>query len=97
MLLPDTLPRTSLRLWQRFHFRLTVLYGGVVLLLLTGMGGIFYARAVDAELRGLQGRLRAAAISLASAISADEVRLIADGADGADRAHRRLVARFASV
>lgn len=97
MLPPDTLPRTSLRLWQRFHFRLTVLYGGVVLLLLTGMGGIFYARAVDAELRGLQGRLRAAAISLASAISADEVRLIADGADGADGAHRRLVARFASV
>jgi adenylate cyclase len=90
------LPR-SLRLWQRFHFRLTLLYGGVVLLLLTAMGGIFYVRAVDAEMRGLQGRLRAAAVSLASGISAEEVRLIAGGGAGAEAAHRRLVDRFAAV
>ena len=31
---PSDIPRAqTLRLWQRFHFRLTVLYGGVVLVL----------------------------------------------------------------
>lgn len=92
---PDLLPRkATLRLWQRFHFRLTVIYGGVVLLLLTVMGGLFYERAADAELRGLQGRLRAAAISLASGTSAEEVTA---SAAGDEAAHRRLVARFTEV
>ena len=45
MLPTNPLPRAAtLRLWQRFHFRLTMLYGGGVLLLLTAMGGIFYSR-----------------------------------------------------
>ncbi len=92
------LPRAeTLRLWQRFHFRLTMLYGGVVLLLLALMGGIFYWRAVDAEVRGLQGRLRAAAISLASGITADEVRQIAAGGPEGEARYRATVARFAAV
>ena len=92
------LPRAeTLRLWQRFHFRLTMLYGGVVLLLLALMGGIFYWRAVDAEVRGLQGRLRAAAISIASGITAEEVQLISGGGAEGEAMYRLKVARFAAV
>jgi adenylate cyclase len=87
----------SLRLWQRFHFRLTLMYGGVVLLLLTAMGALFYAWGVDAEMRGLQGRLRSAAVSLASGIPAETVQRIAEGGDGATAAHEELVARFTAV
>ncbi len=87
----------TLRLWQRFHFRLTLLYGGVVLLMLTAMGGIFYARALDAELRGLQGRLRAAAVSLASGVVPESVDTVARGGEAADAAYRGLVARFKTV
>jgi class 3 adenylate cyclase len=86
-----------LRLWQRFHFRLTVLYGGVVLLLLTLMGGAFYVRAVDAELRGLQGRLRAAAVSLASGFTAEDVRVVCAGGEKGKAEHDAMVARFADV
>ena len=95
---PSDIPRAqTLRLWQRFHFRLTMLYGGVVLLLLAVMGAIFYSRAVDAELRGLQGRLRAGAISLASGITPDEVRVISAGGPTGEAAYRKMVARFAAV
>jgi class 3 adenylate cyclase len=87
----------SLRLWQRFHFRLTLVYGGVVLLLLTAMGAIFYVRALDAERRGLQGRLRAAAVSLASGIDPVGVRAAAEGGEDAEAVHRSLAARFAEV
>lgn len=87
----------SLRLWQRFHFRLTLLYGGVVLLMLTAMGGIFYWRALDAELRGLQGRLRAAAVSLASGVAPESVETVVKGGEPGEAAYRRLVARFATV
>lgn len=94
----QVMPRAeTLRLWQRFHFRLTMLYGGVVLLLLASMGGIFYSRAVDAELRGLQGRLRAAAISLSNGITAEEVRQISEGGPQGDALYRTIVARFAAV
>ena len=88
---------STLRLWQRFHFRLTLLYGGVVLLLLTAMGGIFYWRAVDAELRGMQGRLRSAAVSLASGIPAESIQAVAAGGADAEPTHRALVARFGAV
>jgi class 3 adenylate cyclase len=72
-------------------------YGGVVLLLITLMGGLFYRRAVDAELRGLQGRLRSAAIALARSIRVDEVRTIAAGGERGEEAYRAMVARFAAV
>lgn len=92
------LPRAeTLRLWQRFHFRLSILYGGVVLLLLALMGGIFYWRAVDAEMRGLQGRLRAAAISLSNGVTAEEVEKISAGGPEGEALYRRTVARFAAV
>jgi adenylate cyclase len=87
----------SLRLWQRFHFRLTLLYGGVVLLLLAMMGVIFYVRALDAERRGLQGRLRAAAVSLASGIDPKSVEVAAAGGEEAETVHQVLVARFRDV
>ena len=35
----------ALRPWQRFHFRLTLLYGGLMLLLLTAMAAFFSAPA----------------------------------------------------
>ena len=55
---PST-PR-GLRLWQRFHVRLSAMYGGLVLAVLLSVAGFFYLRGVERELAALQARLRIA-------------------------------------
>ena len=64
---PST-PR-GLRLWQRFHVRLSAMYGGLVLAVLLSVAGFFYLRGVERELAALQARLRIAAMALAASIT----------------------------
>ena len=62
MLLPSpALPPSvrELRVWQRFHVRITALYGAALLAVFIVLGVLRYFAGVDAELRGLQSRLRA--------------------------------------
>jgi adenylate cyclase len=54
----------ALRLWQRFHVRITLLYGGAVFVVFVVLGALLYSSGVDAELRGLQLRLRALVVLL---------------------------------
>lgn len=87
----------ALGLWQRFHVRLTGLYGGAVFLVITLMGMIFYAYGVDAEVTALQGRMRAMAVAIAAGVAAQEVQLLRHPEDRERPEYRQLVQRFASI
>ena len=87
----------GLKLWQRFHVRLSVLYGGLVLAVLLSISAFFYVRNVAAERAGLAARLKIGAMSLASAIDPAELAGLHTPADVATPAYQRLDARFRQV
>lgn len=68
----EALPLEKLKGWQRFHIRLTALYGGTVFICLLLIGLIFFQSGVTAEVSGLQKRLRALVTSLAASIDGDQ-------------------------
>jgi HAMP domain-containing protein len=90
-------PAQQLRVWRRFHIRLFCLYGGLVFLVLTAFGALFYVRGVDSEMEGLQARLRGIATGLAEGISAAELDPLQAEGDTARPEYRKLVSRFAQV
>lgn len=65
----------ELRLWQRVHVRLTVIYGSALLLVLTPAAYFVYQLAVEAELDNLFARIHVASVGLAELIDGD--RLVA--------------------
>ncbi len=90
-------PLAKLRAWQRFHVRLTGLYGGTVLLCLLLIGLIFYKSGVDAEIQGLQQRLLAMVTSLASSIDGERLTRIPLEATDPTAFHLAIRERFAEV
>lgn len=92
--LPDS---GSLRLWQRFHVRLTLLYAIAVFGVLCPMAGAFYVLGVDQELTALRTRLRATTVALASAGLAEDALALRSEADRGSPAFARLEARLAAV
>ena len=93
---PPAVP-DGLKLWQRFHVRLSAMYGGLVLAVLLSISGFFYVRGVDSELVALQARLRIAAMSLAAAITPEDLAEIHTAADVDRPAYQRIAARFRTV
>lgn len=63
----------ALRLWQRFHVRLTLLYGSAVLVTLTGLVWLAYSQAVGREMEALQRRLLTVAELTAFSLDADAI------------------------
>ena len=90
-------PLDQLRAWQRFHIRLTALYGGTVLLTLVLMAYAFYWLGVSAELQALQRRLLATATSLAHSINADELSALPVDDIRSARLQAELLLRFKQV
>ena len=86
-----------LRLWQRFHIRLTALYGLTVLVVLAAMGVAFYDRAERAAVARLQGQLLTTAVSLAQSVSPDLVTRLGQREDLVSAEYRLLVSTFAAV
>jgi len=87
----------GLKLWQRFHIRLSILYGGLVLAVLLSVTGFFYVRGVASERAALGARLRIGAMSLAAAITPAEIEGLRVAADAETPAYKRLDARFRAV
>ncbi|TNF29711.1 MAG: adenylate/guanylate cyclase domain-containing protein [Deltaproteobacteria bacterium] len=71
----------GLRWWQRFHVRLTALYGAALLAVLTPAAVIVYDVAVDAELDNLWTRLRMSAVALAGMVDGDRLVAVKDADD----------------
>jgi len=63
-------PLCKLQTWQRLHFRLTVLYGGAVLISLIAMGVLMYNAGVKLEMQNTQQRLLTTVTSLSYLIDA---------------------------
>jgi class 3 adenylate cyclase len=94
---PAPVAADRLKVWQRFHIRLSILYGGLVLAVLLSVTAFFYLRGVASEQTGLAARLRIGATSLASAITAEELEGLRTAADVETPAYKRLDARFREV
>lgn len=63
----------QLSLWQRFHVRLGLTYGALVLLVLTAMAWMMFQVGVDAARAGVNAHIRGVAIALASSLPADAI------------------------
>ena len=88
---------TSLSFTQRFHVRLTVLYGSTVITTLAIMAGIFYQLSVQSEVDGLRQRLFAIATSLAQSVDADAIANIALETDTVTPLHANYLEKFRQV
>ena len=63
----------NLKLWRRLHIRLTVLYGSATLFALTLLAINIYQNNIDSEVKALQRRILATAVSLAKSINGDTI------------------------
>ncbi len=90
-------PLQQLRAWQRFHIRLTGLYGGAVALSLLLIAIIFYNYSVRSEIEHLQQRLVTAVTGLAASISPERVAAVPIDATEMTDFHRALRARLATT
>lgn len=94
MEVPLASPRPEqLGLWQRFHVRLGLTYGALVLLVLTGLAMGLYQIAVNTAISGVQGQLSGVAVAMAAALPPE--RATAAAQDPA--AHEALVAQLRAV
>ncbi|MCP5019456.1 MAG: HAMP domain-containing protein [Ketobacter sp.] len=66
-------PISEIRSFHRFHVRLTMLYGSVVILTLALLVYLFYSLWSSSEVESLQQRLLTLSTSLAATIDADKV------------------------
>jgi len=73
---PHKDPLKALRAWQRYHIRLTILYGGATLIVLALLGYDFYQSAVDLEINSLQKRLLTVVNSLSSSLDGTAIESI---------------------
>lgn len=75
---PDTRsinPINEIRSFHRFHFRLTLAYGGAVMVTIGLLVYLFYHLWSQSEIEALQRRLTAIASSLAQTIDADAIKV----------------------
>jgi len=66
-------PAQEIRAFHRFHFRLTLAYGGAVMATISVLVYLFYALWSQSEIDALQRRLTAISSSLAQTIDADRI------------------------
>lgn len=93
---PDVPPSIrGLRLWQRFHVRITVLYGAAVFVVFAVLGALLYIAGVEAELRGLQHRLRGIAALLAADLTPAAVEALRRGGPEAEPIQNEFKRRVA--
>ena len=90
-------PLRQLRAWQRFHIRLTILYGSAIMLALAALGFSVYQSSVSSEITALQKRLLTTVTSLADSITAQAISQIPLDDKTLTPLHRQLRARFAQV
>lgn len=88
---------SSLRPWQRFHVRLTLLYGLVVLGVLVVMSVVYYRYAVSLAIDGVQGRLRQTAVAIAGGVRPETIDALRDPSTQDSETQRALLDRLRVV
>lgn len=90
-------PLKELRAWQRYHIRLTGLYGGAILLVLTMLGFNFYQSAVNSEVQNLQEKLLTTVTSLSASLDVNAIEVVALENDTVTDLHRKIYRLFEQV
>lgn len=93
----DFNPINEIRAFHRFHFRLTLAYGGAVMVTIALLVILFYNLWSQAEIEALQRRLTAIASSLAETIDAGAIEAHAIDATEETGLHRELFQQFQTV
>lgn len=86
-----------LRLWHRFHVRLTVIFGGAVLLTILIVGLTTYQVGVETEVDGLRARLKSIVTSLAETIPADAIAQVPASHDEMTDLHLAIMNQFQGI
>ncbi len=87
----------DLAIWGRFHVRLTVFYGGVVIAALALMTAVLYVGGVELAMRGIRARVGATALALARGIDAAQLAQLRTEADSARPEYAELLQDFRGV
>lgn len=87
-------PIREIRAFHRFHFRLTLLYGGAVMLTLGLLVYLFYSLWSHSEIEALQRRLTAIAGSLAQTIDADAIAAFPIRHEQTSPLHQQIYKQF---
>lgn len=87
----------ELRVWQRFHVRISALYGAALLAVFVVLGILLYVTGVDNELRGLQHRLRAMVALLSADLDPAALLALRKGGPEAEPIKREFKNRIASL
>ncbi|HBD12575.1 MAG TPA: hypothetical protein DCZ13_10540 [Porticoccaceae bacterium] len=90
-------PLKSIRSFQRFHLRLTLIYGTVVILILVAVVYAFYVFWSKSEIESLQKRLLSLSTSLAQTIDADAISKFDLQHNQMSALHREIQQQFAAV
>lgn len=96
--MPATInPAQEIRAFHRFHYRLTLLYGGAVMATLLVLVYFFYSLWSQSEIESLQRRLGSLSTSLAQTIDADEIARIPVSASEPTPLHQQLAKQFTAL
>ena len=87
----------DLKLWQRFHVRLTLLYGAFVLVALGIMTAAFYRAGVGIALDGVRTRLAGTTVAIARGLDPDELAQLRVPADAAKPAYKGMLDDFTAI
>lgn len=90
-------PAREIRAFRRFHFRLTLLYGGAVMATLALLVTVFYQVWSTSEITSLQRRLTSLSGSLAETINADEIAAFPNNHKQMSDVHQRLLTQFSTL
>lgn len=90
-------PQQEIRAFHRFHFRLTLAYGGAVMGTISVLVYLFYVLWSQSEIDSLQRRLTAVASSLAQTIDAERIGSYAIDNTVSTPFHREVFAQFQAL
>jgi adenylate cyclase len=90
-------PLNELRLWQRYHIHLTLLYGLAILLAMLFLGQKVYDLRVSSELSSLQKRLVVLVTALADSVDVQAIEETPLDNNELGSAHQRMREKFSKV
>ena len=93
----DSTPLNDLRLWQRYHIHLSLLYGAAVLVAMLLLGQQVYELRVSSELSALQKRLVVLVTALADSVDVSAIEKTPLGDRELSAAHQRMKEKFGKV
>ena len=96
---PSSRPRplNELRLWQRYHIYLSMLYGVVILLAMLVLGQQVYELRVESEVASLQKRLVVLVTALAGSVDALAIEQTPLASSELGVVHQKMREKFAKV